>query len=119
MADVDTEPRPQNGLYLAFGFPNAWYQRVEDVQITDSLCFLGSIYDGELNPESFFDPAVYIALGFEQRCQNVFTQEEKILPEINGISGCGLWRLANYSSAENQRVESFKDSSCGDSASLV
>ncbi len=53
MADVDTEPRPQNGLYLVFGFPNAWYRRVEDVQRTDPLCFIGSIYGGELNPWLF------------------------------------------------------------------
>jgi hypothetical protein len=100
MADVDTEPRPQNSLYLVFGFPNAWYRRIEDVQTTDSLCFLGSIYDEKLNPDTFFDTAVHITLGFDQRCQNVLTQEEKILPKIHGISGCGIWRLINYSAAQ-------------------
>jgi hypothetical protein len=100
MADVDTEPRSQNGLYAVFGFPNEWYRRAEGVQRTDPLYFLGSIYDGAMNPHSFFDPAVYIVLGFEQRCQNVFTHEERILPKIQGISGCGIWRIANFSRAD-------------------
>jgi len=44
MADLDMEAQPKKGIYAAFGFPTAWYRRVEDVQRTDPLAFLESPY---------------------------------------------------------------------------
>ena len=97
MADIDTEPQPTPGFYAAFGFPTEWYRKVEDVQRTDPLCFLGAIYEGERNPDAFFDPKVHIALTFEQDVVNAVTGEQRDLPRAFGLSGCGLWRIANYS----------------------
>jgi len=99
MADMDCKSQPTKGFYALFGFPNAWYRRVDDVQRTDPLAFVGSLYDGEMNPDAFFDPAVHIAMGFDQQAINALTHEEVTIPHINGLSGCGLWRIAPYSKA--------------------
>ena len=99
-ADIDTEPRSKPGFYLAFGFPTDWYRKVQDTQITDPLSFLAEIFEGELNPGSLFHPNVHIALTFEPNAINALTGEESSLPRANGMSGCGLWRIANRSKAE-------------------
>ncbi len=100
MADVDTESQAKRGFYAVFGFPTAWYRRVEDVQRNDPLAFVASIYEGELNPDAFFDPKVHIALTFERSAINALTGEPRELPPVEGMSGCGLWRIANYSRKE-------------------
>jgi hypothetical protein len=100
MADVDTEPQPRPGFYAAFGFPTEWYRKVEDIQRTEPLCFLGAIYEGKLNPDAFFDPKVHLALTFEQDVIDALTGEQRQLPNAKGLSGCGLWRIANYSNAD-------------------
>ena len=77
LADLDTAPISKEGCYAVFGFPSAWFTKVDRVYRTEPLVYLASIYEGDRNPDSFFDSRVHIALQFDQRCRNVFTQEEK------------------------------------------
>jgi hypothetical protein len=100
LADIDREPKPKKGFYAVFGFPTEWYRKVEDVQRTDPLSFFGSIYEGELDPNEFFDPRVYIAITFDRNAINVLTGKQRQLPQVTGMSGCGIWRLVNKSKAE-------------------
>ncbi len=100
LADIETEPESKRGFYLAFGFPTEWYRKDQDLYRTDPLSFLTAIFEGELNPDAFFDSKVHIALTFEHNAINALTREELSLPQVNGMSGCGLWRIVNYSKAE-------------------
>ena len=96
MADVDIKTNSTSGIYAAFGFPNAWFQTGE-VTRSNPLSFLGAIYEDERNPSAFYDARVHLVVGFHRRSWSVFAQTEKLLPKLEGMSGCGMWRIIDYS----------------------
>ncbi len=105
MADVEREPRATEGIYAVVGHPNAWYRNINGVQKTDGLCFLATPYQGETNPDTLFDPTVYLALDFDQNMFDAFSGEEKQVPAIEGMSGCGLWRIVGFETPASYKID--------------
>ena len=98
MADVDMETNPKKGIYAAFGFPTDWFQ-TQGEAYPRPLPFIGSIYEGKRKPDTCYDPKVHVVIGFDRKTVNVLTDTKQLLPKLDGMSGCGLWRIVDYSRA--------------------
>jgi hypothetical protein len=81
-------------LYLAFGYPSAWF-KVEEWSEPRPLPFVGK----PTTPadSKMYDSRVHFALGFEREAiQLPLSGQELVedrLPKLQGISGCGIWRI--------------------------
>ena len=93
LADCDLLIDPRSALYMVAGFPSDTYQ-MTPVADGPAMFFIGHI---EKNPTTDnFDPHVHFALsvdGYGLRA----TEREFVadaIPEFDGMSGCGIWRVA-------------------------
>jgi len=87
------------GLYLFLGYPMVWSGIVisESTVYSRPLAFLCREYAGESSPNACHDDAVHLRLEFDQEAFSVTENAKEILPRIGGISGCGIWRIADWS----------------------
>jgi hypothetical protein len=94
-ADVMLNTEQSRALYLLFGYPALWSGFVSETAVRSyGLAYTCLRYDGERDPYEFFDEAVHIALGFDQEAMSMADQTTQQLPQLEGISGCGIWRMA-------------------------
>jgi hypothetical protein len=95
------------GFYLFFGYPMKWSGIVlsETDIYSRALAFGCREYTGTPHPTIFYDKAVHIQLEFHRTAVNAIDNTTDILPRITGISGCGIWRMADWS------PEGFRNSS--------
>jgi hypothetical protein len=49
------------------------------------------------NPNAFYDTGVHLVVRFRRKSLNIFAQAEEILPKLEGMSGCRLWWIVDYS----------------------
>ena len=86
-------------FYLLIGYPEAWSLRknAQAFVHSDPLVFLLSRYTGEPGSESWHDPNVHLFFGFERDAVDLQDRKRVELPELFGISGCGIWRFTAQS----------------------
>ncbi|MHC4443587.1 MAG: hypothetical protein ACYTF1_09200 [Planctomycetota bacterium] len=87
------------GLYIVFGYPMAWTGMVDPGNIlSHPLIYASRQYEGECYSGTFYDPNVHILLEFDQNVIDAVSGNQESLPSIKGISGCGIWRVADWNS---------------------
>lgn len=91
---VDRSRDLSPGFYVLFGYPLKWS---EGRRVPRALAFLSREYKGEPAEGSAFDPEVHIRLHFEQDAVALPGGQGACLPDIHGVSGCGIWRVADAS----------------------
>ena len=91
-------------LYILFGYPALWSGVAsESSVISRPLVYACRRYEGPPHPNAFFDPKVNVVLEFEQDAYNVFDKTTEHLPRLEGVSGCGIWRVADWTPEGLQR----------------
>lgn len=94
---IDLRGEAKEGLYLLFGYPQEWPDLPkEGIHHTKAMVFASRPYTAERNPDAFFAADVHIALTFDRKAIDLDAQSEYSLPHPGGISGCGLWRAADW-----------------------
>ncbi len=94
LKDIDTRPAPIPGTYLVMGFPCAYTHTNEQTRIiqAEPLPFVTGIFTGEPLPGSY-DPQAHILLEYSRECLDHHGKPSES-PHPEGMSGCGIWRLA-------------------------
>jgi hypothetical protein len=59
------------------------------------LVYITRAYAGKRYGGTFYDPNVHVVLEFDQDAVGFPAGDRTRLPSIRGISGCGIWRVAN------------------------
>jgi hypothetical protein len=92
------------GLYLFFGYPMAWTGKGPSGAITSHpLVYATRQHQGGKPAHASFDPRVHISLLFDQRAIDMTTDASCDLPGIKGVSGCGIWRIADWDATSLDR----------------
>lgn len=99
-----------NAFYMVSGYPKEWLSVFPDQIESAPLNYLCRPYSGEELPtETFkYDPSVHFQLELQRKAVAVHSLNEVMLPAkegIKGISGCGVWRIAGYST---EAISSWK-----------
>ena len=103
-ADVRLTDDAEDSLYLMFGFPEDWSGVANESSLAaHPLIFASCRYHGERHPDAFFDPKVHIVLQFDQSAVTVPDNSKEQLPRLHGVSGCGIWKVANWSRESLER----------------
>jgi hypothetical protein len=103
-ADVLLTTKQSRALYLLFGYPELWSGLISETAVRSyGLAYTCLPYDGERNPDAFFDEDVHVLLGFDQAALCVADQATQQLPRLHGVSGCGIWRMAELTKEGLQR----------------
>jgi hypothetical protein len=93
LAEIDPIPRRDSALYAAVGYPHVYFNADADIKL-DSLPYCSSQTD---DPDSdTYDADVHIALELDNlpiRIAEGGIEEEIPMPKVNGMSGCGIWRI--------------------------
>ncbi|MEK6797878.1 MAG: hypothetical protein AABZ12_02815 [Planctomycetota bacterium] len=112
---VRVDDNERTGGYVIVGFPMDWScQKLgEDYLYSDPLIYYCKRYMGEVDPQSAYSPEVHVLLGFERNARNVTIGQDEQIPLPSGISGCGVWRVADPWRRELQAVSSANVSLVG------
>ena len=93
-----------DSLYVVFGYPERWSGvATRSSVLSRPLVYVCRPYEGECDPTACFDPKVHVVLAFEQNAYNIFQETTEELPPLQGVSGCGIWKVADWSSEGLQR----------------
>lgn len=89
----------QPGLYVFFGYPMDWSAHlISDTDLfSRALAFVCRQYEGERHPTAVYHADLNILLEFDPTALNVTQNKTEVLPKLHGISGCGIWRIADWS----------------------
>ncbi len=97
LCDIDQRLSKRPGIFILFGYPEQWANAERSVDPT-SVFLMTERYAGEfdpINPEIRFEPRAHIPLQFSRDSVNLQTGGPLSLPNMSGISGCGIWRVAD------------------------
>ena len=89
---VDRSRNRTYGFHVLFGYPAEWAQ---GQPVPRALAFLSREYRGKPAQGSAFDPHLHVALDFQQNAIALPSAQGACLPDILGVSGCGIWRVAD------------------------
>lgn len=88
----------EKSLYILFGYPAAWSGIDDDNSfVSEPLVYVCGRYKGKRDPLAHYIKDVHIVLQFNQKATNIFDQSIYDLPKIHGVSGCGIWKIAEWS----------------------
>jgi hypothetical protein len=97
-SDVTLNDDRENSCYVVFGYPTEWSViPTENSLLSIPLVFVTRRYKGELHPDAFYDPRVHIVLELNQSAISVADGSLQRLPSLRGVSGCGIWRVCEWS----------------------
>jgi hypothetical protein len=95
LREVDVDDGLRRGCYLVLGFPKARLQREVNQDCVnlraDPLHYLTELCD---DPQDEFDPTFQVRLKYPEIGLADDRKEMKV-PHPRGLSGCGIWRLAD------------------------
>jgi len=96
MCDLDLVATSSVGIYMVFGYPLAWSDSDKQTQSIFScpLRYGTLLYDGPPASDSNYTPEKHILLGYDQIPVEVMHCGTVTPPDVKGMSGCGIWRLA-------------------------
>jgi hypothetical protein len=85
------------GLYVFFGYPGAWAGKaVSEVQ-AQSTPLVFSTFEVRCPDTRIgdYDPDVHLLLNYTASAIHVPTGNIDVMPDLHGISGCGIWRVGD------------------------
>jgi hypothetical protein len=97
LADVDPWDRQEpRSWYMVFGYPSVLSPQDEVTKSIDAkaVALATFIYCDERGPLDSYDKEVGIALDFDAATMKDDDGNPAIAPHPGGMSGCGIWRLA-------------------------
>lgn len=112
--DLNPIPDLSPALFVIVGYPLANFQISAKGLVCNPLIVNTSLYDGPISAESEigFDSNVHVLFNFERDVVNTANGEQAQLPEfddIGCISGCGVWRVADFN---NDALQQWNVSQC-------
>ncbi|MCC7291087.1 MAG: hypothetical protein IT449_03380 [Phycisphaerales bacterium] len=84
-----------HGIYVIAGYPRAWTDDSSNGVTEHPLFFLARAFRGNFPAGTRYDRQVHIALEFTRDALEGDSGNAVALPDIHGISGCGIWRIAD------------------------
>ncbi len=87
-----------NGPMVFFGYPLTWAADhvSEDRLESQALSLLTVPYEGTTKPGGIFDPDLHSLLQCDRIAINNSTRQHGDLPHPKGMSGCGIWQVADF-----------------------
>jgi hypothetical protein len=109
VVEIDAVPSFRRAMYLVAGYPTALTDVDENQHLvtTRSLAYVTGPYEGELRPNTEYNPDTHIVLSYRTNCIGA-EGEPSTCPPPFGMSGCGIWRLTEGESMENWKPEDAK-----------
>jgi hypothetical protein len=107
LADVARNCQSSDGVFLIVGYPRAgtrfseqkWNDPEPHEIETESLKFrCKRLRDGWMHDKLKYSPNIHIVVGMSQNAVSCTTGQAEVLPDhsgIQGISGCGIWLIAD------------------------
>jgi len=83
------------GVCLFFGYP---YSLCEDGLAPQGLCLLGPRDDGNT---ASWRKKLHVLMESNPMITNLATEEKVEIPDLEGISGCGVWRVCDVDTSDN------------------
>jgi hypothetical protein len=92
--DVEVEPERQDGLYLIYGFPKAWWKPDPQSMTVgvSPLSLIGADYTGSTSAWRF-DEQFNVAIELADDAHLPPSQRQNVPASLKGISGCSVWWL--------------------------
>lgn len=94
---INLIPDPSRALLLFYGYPRAWAEHfvTETSMVSKGLAYFSHI--DELDPSTVLDynPQVHMLLQYSSNALHGVTGADESLPELEGISGCGVWQIGD------------------------
>jgi len=95
---------PASGLYYFLGFPEQFVGKTLSGTLrTDPLGVMCQQYAGEVSSGIPYRPDLHVTLEFESQGIHFWSGKELEPPDIHGISGCGIWRICDFTRAAIER----------------
>ena len=101
MMDVDLQSHSPKELYLILGYPSSCTEITAEAVRPTVLKYVAYIYSGDTDGLENFDPSLHILLQHDRDGRDA-TGQPLLSPTIQGMSGCGIWRLLELKPAWNQ-----------------
>jgi hypothetical protein len=85
------------GLYVFFGYPGAWAGRAVSEVEAESIPLVFSTFEVRCPDTRIdaYDRNVHLLLNYTTSAIHVPTGNVDALPDLHGISGCGIWRVGD------------------------
>lgn len=94
---IDLRGAESRGPFVFFGYPMNWSGHVveDDYIVSMGLVFATFPHTGPRRQSTFYDPNVHMLLDFTRDAINFSRGGVDQLPELYGISGCGVWQVGD------------------------
>ena len=101
ISDVDVNAAALRGTYLVAGYPRAMTVRnaSDHTVTTTAMGYVTGLFDGELNPNTKYNPQIHIILRYNKDSSVESNGTVSPSPHPIGMSGCGIWRIADSETA--------------------
>jgi len=97
-SEVKLSAKDADSLYILFGYPKDWSSMgTESSILSNPLAYATRRYEAERDPHALFDPNVHVVLEFSQTAMSLTDQRTAELPHLRGVSGSGIWSVAQLS----------------------
>lgn len=103
-ADITLSGTNANALCALFGYPKDWSGVVTETGfVSNPLGYLCRRHTGETDPGKYVHPDLHVVLEFCQTAVDIVDGSAAQLPRLKGVSGCGIWRVAELSKEGSRR----------------
>ena len=97
LREIEPTPTRRDGVFLLFGYPEHSADADRFVEPL-AVAFFSERYTGELdpiNPQIQFNPRAHLAIEIKRNAVHLENGEPIRLQKMQGVSGCGIWRVAD------------------------
>lgn len=94
---IDMHAADKRAAFAFFGYPKEWSGHViADEHIASlGLALVTFGYDGSREQLSRYDPKLHMLLNVPSDARNHHRDKVEMLPDLRGISGCGVWQVGD------------------------
>ena len=95
---IDLNGAESRGPFVFFGYPMRWSGHVasEDYVVSQALVFATLPHDGPRLESAHYDQKVHMVLNFTRDAINCLQGGVDTLPNLHGISRCGIWQVGDF-----------------------
>lgn len=103
-ADIRLKDHSDQSFYVLFGYPRDWSGPTSHTSVLSMpLIYACRRYVGEIKATTIYDSNMHILLEFDRTAINVSESTEHQLPTPHGVSGCGIWKVADWTAEGYQK----------------
>jgi hypothetical protein len=106
--DIDNAMERVDAMYVLYGYPVEWLDVSKRGIVSKALVYSCKLYNGEPLRLSNYNADYHVLFGVDKEGIDAKTKEAVIMPDISGISGCGIWRVMRKDQAKTWKSDYCK-----------